>query len=329
MRRRHFETLRPVCPLCRAPLDADFESDELIEGIVVCTNPECRREYPVIDGIPILVGAIRAWLAANPLQVLLRDDLSPAIESLLGDVLGPGSQYDTQRQHAGIYADDHYGGGGAAVRLLSDVGGEGPFLDLGCATGGTTFALAARGLTVGVDLNFAMLRVAASVLKSGRARYARRRVGVVYDRVDVAVETPHRELVDFWCCDAAALPFADATFGTVVCLNLVDCTPSPQHVLHELARGVRSGGQAIVSTPYDWSASATPVEQWLGGHSQRGAEGGAAEPVLRRVMSEQFELVSEREVPWRVRLHDRSAVDYAVHVVTGRKRPSPGERIEG
>lgn len=321
MRRRHFDTLRPVCPLCRAPLSADFEGDELIEGIIVCTNPECRREYPVIDRIPILVGAIRAWLTANPLQVLMRDDLSPVIESLLGDVLGPGSPYDTQRQHAGIYADDHYGGGGAASRLLNDVQGDAPLLDLGCATGGTTFRLASSGLTVGVDLNFAMLRVAASVLRTGRARYARRRVGVVYARIDAEVDVPNRELVDFWCCDAAALPFAEATFGTVASLNLIDCTPSPQHVLHEIARVTRAGGQAIVSTPYDWSASATPVEQWLGGHSQRGPEAGAAEPLLRRVMSESFEIVREEEnVPWRVRLHDRSAVEYSVHVVTGRRR---------
>jgi SAM-dependent methyltransferase/uncharacterized protein YbaR (Trm112 family) len=323
LRRRHFETLRPVCPLCRAPLSAGFTSDELMEGIIVCTNPQCRREYPVIDGIPILVGAIRAWLAANPLQVLLRDDLSPVLESLIGDVLGPGSSYDTQRQHVGIYADDHYGGGGAASRLLQDVEGDTPLLDLGCATGGTTFRLADRGLTVGVDLNFAMLRVAAGVLRSGRARYARRRVGVVYDRVDIPVDVPNRELVDFWCCDAAALPFAEATFGSVVSLNLIDCTPAPQQVVAEIARTLRDGGQAIVSTPYDWSASATPVEHWLGGHSQRGPESGAAEPMLRRLMSDSFEIEHEDDVPWRVRLHDRSAVDYAVHLVTARRKPAP------
>lgn len=333
MRRSHFEALQPVCPLCRAPLALSSiergDAHDVLEGIVVCTGRACAREYPIIDGIPIFVGAIRTWLAANPLQVLLRDDLSASIESLLGDVLGPGSAYDTLRQHTGIYADDHYGsGGGAALRVLArglDAAHElaGPALDAGCATGRTTFALAERtsALTVGIDLNFAMLRIASQALRAGRVRYARRRVGVVYERREDDVTLPARERVDFWCCDAAALPFGDATFGIAASLNLVDCTPSPADVLRELGRVVRGGGTALVATPYDWSASATPVEGWLGGHSQRGPHGGAAEPILRALLAEDFAIEGEdASVPWRVRLHDRSAVEYDVHLVVARRK---------
>ena len=117
MRRLHFETLRPLCVVCdaRAPLAVARalveRGDDLIEGIVVCSSDACRREYPVVDGIPILVGPIRAWLSANPLQLLQRGDLSAEVESLIGDVLGSGSAFDTTRQHAGIYAGSHYGGG--------------------------------------------------------------------------------------------------------------------------------------------------------------------------------------------------------------------------
>jgi len=73
---------------------------DVLEGIVVCTNPDCQREYPVIDGIPILVAAIRAWITANPLQVLQRDDLSPELESLLGDAQGPASAFDVVPHHS-------------------------------------------------------------------------------------------------------------------------------------------------------------------------------------------------------------------------------------
>ena len=322
MRRRHFETLQPRCPLCRGALSVDFEGDDLIEGIITCTG--CRREYPVVDGIPILVGPIRAWLAANPLQLLSREDLTPALESLIGDVLGPGSQYDTLRQHVGMYADDHYGGGGAAARLLDRAldssAADAPLLDVGCATGGTTFRLAEHGLTLGVDLNFAMLRLAASVLWDGKARYARRRVGVVYDRVELDVDVATAESVDFWCCDASALPFRDGTFATVSSLNLVDCTPAPHQTLAETARVLRSGGRALISTPYDWSPAATPLEQWLGGHSQRGGERGASEPSLRASLGDAFTIEREDNVPWRVRLHDRSAVEYDVHLAVARRR---------
>jgi SAM-dependent methyltransferase/uncharacterized protein YbaR (Trm112 family) len=328
LQRRHFETLRPVCPVCDtgAPLKIERaireEGDDLVEGILVCSNERCRREYPVIDGIPILVAAIRGWLAANPLQVLQRDDLSAEIESLLGDVLGSGSAFDTQRQHTGIYAGTHYGDGAPPLEtLLPPL--DGPALDIGCATGGTTFRIAARSaaLTLGVDLNFAMLRIAARALREGRVRYARRRVGLVYDRVEREVDVPARELVDFWCCDAAALPFAPATFGAVASLNLLDCTATPAAALAALARVLRPGGTAVIATPYDWSASATPVENWIGGHSQRGPHAGASEPLLRALLeAEGLEIVSEEEnVPWSVRLHDRSRVEYGVHAIVARR----------
>ena len=75
-----------------------------------------------------------------------------------------------------------------------------PAIDVGCATGGTTFAIARAhtALTLGVDLNFAMLRVASRALREGRVRYAQRRVGVVYDRRELDVdrdERPRRLLV--------------------------------------------------------------------------------------------------------------------------------------
>jgi SAM-dependent methyltransferase/uncharacterized protein YbaR (Trm112 family) len=328
LRRPHFDALRPICPLCRAPLAIGpvirEDAEGIDEGIVVCNG--CAREYPIVDGIPVIVGPIRAWLSANPLQLLQRNDLSPVLESLIGDVLGPGSQYDTQRQHVGMYAGDHYGtDGGGAIRLLDhlpEIVDAGPALDTGCATGGTTFALARRtgAMTLGIDLNFAMLRVATRVLHEGRAQYARRRIGLVYDRVEDDVEVDARELVDFWCCDAAALPFADETFALAASINVADCTPSPRETLAELARVLRRGGCALISTPYDWAPTATPYENWLGGHSQRGPHHGAAEPLLRAIVAESLVIESEDEhVPWRVRLHDRSSVDYDVHVLIARK----------
>lgn len=329
MRRAHFDALRPVCPVCRAGAIAighviREDGDDLIEGILSCTTAECLREYPVIDGIPILVGPIRAWLSANPLQVLLRDDLSPDLESLLGDVLGAGSPYDTIRQHTGIYAHDHYETHSArslldrALQRAKPAGGYA--IDVGCSAGGTTFALAERvqQLTVGVDLNFAMLRIASRALREGRVRYARRRVGLVYDRHEVDVETPQRELVDFWCCDAATLPFADTTFALASSLNVIDCVGAPRETLHELAR---VAGTIVLATPYDWSTSATPVESWLGGHSQRGPHRGASEPVLHKLLADAGLTVVDEEshLPWRVRLHERSSVDYDVHLVVAKR----------
>jgi SAM-dependent methyltransferase/uncharacterized protein YbaR (Trm112 family) len=333
VRRGHFAALAPVCPVCRnAPLTIASalreHGDDVIEGILSCTNGQCLREYPIVDGIPVIVAAIRTWLASHPLQVLLREDLSPELESLLGDALGPGSQFDSIRQHTGMYAADHYGHGAAASLLthalgLAGDGIDGPAIDTGCSVGGTTFTLAAetRRMTLGVDLNFAMLRIASRALREGVVRYPLRRVGVVYERQELPFDPLSKELVDFWCCDVAALPVAAATFALAASLNVLDCVPSPHETLTELTRVLRPRGQAVLATPYDWSPNATPIEQWLGGHSQRGPHRGASEPVLRTLLGPELEVVAEEEaLPWQVRVHDRSTMRYDVHLVVAAKR---------
>jgi SAM-dependent methyltransferase len=151
---------------------------------------------------------------------------------------------------------------------------------------------------------------------------------VVYDRRCVTVPTDHAANLDFWACDVAALPFADGTFALATALNLIDCVQSPRDVLAELSRTLRPDGRAILTTPYDWSPVATPIESWLGGHSQRSVNRGASEPVLRALLTPgghpaalgTLTVESERaEVPWHVRLHERSTVAYKLHLIVAKK----------
>jgi SAM-dependent methyltransferase/uncharacterized protein YbaR (Trm112 family) len=357
VRLRHFEALRPVCPVCQAqgeaaPLGlatvARREGDCVLEGVLHCARTACRREYPILDGVPVLIADLRSF-AANQFQALmLRDDLSATLESLLGDACGPGSAFDVQRQHLSCYARDHYGDfdpeesgseppPGAVPRLLrrglelAPPRPAGPVLDVGCSVGRTTFALAETTdeLVLGVDLNFAMLRLAQGVLRRGVVRYPRRRVGVVYDRREFAVDLPHRERVDFWACDALALPFAAEGFGLAVSLNLLDCVASPRDLLAGVAVLLRPGAPLVLSTPYDWAPGATAMEAWLGGHSQRGPDGGAGEPVLRSLLTPGAHplavpgvriLAEVADCPWQVRLHDRSTVHYQAHLLVAEKQ---------
>ena len=116
-------------------------------------------------------------------------------------------------------------------------------------------------------------------------------------------------------------------------LNLLDAIPDPLGHLRELARVLRSGGQAMIGSPYDWSASATAVEGWLGGHSQRGPGGGASESVVRALLTpgahpaslEDLHLTGEiDDIPWSVRLHDRATMLYRVHLSLAEKRLAGG-----
>lgn len=318
------------------------------QGSLLCSHPECRSEYPIIDGIPILVADLRKYISENLVAILGRDDLPADTESLIGDCCGPGSLFDAQRQHLSTYAFDHYADldpnetpddhspPGAILRLLNQaLEGLGawpaaPLLDLGCSVGRSTFELAqhTHEPVLGMDLNFNMLRMASEILNRGIVRYPKRRVGIVYERREFPVRFPQMEQVDFWVGDALAPPFAPGGFGGVFSLNLLDCLPEPYRHLHEIARLLVADGKALLATPFDWNQNATPMEAWIGGHSQRAETRGLAEPLLRTLLTPGehpqavagLELVGEpHERPWSLRLHDRSTMQYRVHCLALRK----------
>ncbi len=368
MRRGHFETLRPVCPVCGAGSNTGFplriaqvvreEDAHVIEGILHCTNQNCLREYPILDGIPLIVANIRQYVSENILALHGRRDLSDVTESLLGDCCGPGSAFDQTRQHLSSYAWDHYGDldpiepaseprPGSMLKCLeaglraAEPLPPGPFIDIGCSVGRGTFALGERrkGLVLGVDLNFPMLRLAAEVLRHGTVRYPRRQVGLVYERREFRAQFENLDNVDFWACDGAALPFSANTFALATNLNVLDCVYAPRELLVSLSRVLMEGGKAVLSCPYDWSAAATPLEAWLGGHSQRSPRAGSSEGILRALLTPNshpgsintLRMTAERnDLAWNVRLHERSTMTYKAHlVVAERLRESRGPHVKG
>jgi SAM-dependent methyltransferase/uncharacterized protein YbaR (Trm112 family) len=357
----HFEKLRPLCPRCKQAdgssslLDirsvAKKTHDSVIEGILVCSNRQCMGEYPVIDGVPIIVADLRNYVSQNILPILSRSDLGETTESLLGDCCGPGSAFDSYRQHLSTYTFDHYGDldpaerrdsqflPGSVLNLLQtgisqlEERADGPAIDMGCAVGRTSFELAKKvdDLILGIDLNFAMLRTAAAVLHDGRVAYPRRRVGIAFDKREFPATLEGASKVDFWACDATSLPFADETFSLAASLNVLDCAQSPYDHLREVGRILKPNGGALLSAPYDWNVNATPVEAWLGGHSQRSESRGASEIMLRSLLAggehpyavQELEIVCDFEaVPWNLRLHDRSFMNYQVHLLVARKKPT-------
>ena len=361
MKRLHFDALAPVCPACRtasgaAPLRvAAIERahgeggawTDLLEGMLECSNAACVREYPVIDGVPLLVADLSGLLRTGPLAFLMREDLSPRVLSALVDGAGPDSELERVLRFLSHYAADHYGDldpapcpgtpvsspiAGLVHAALDAVGpgmaaADGAQLrvaDLGCGVGRGSFALAARtgGLVVGVDLNLSMLQLASRALRRGMARYPVRRVGMAYTWREHPVPLAGAARVDFWMADAHDLPFADQRFDLVTSLNLIDCLGDPARHLAELDRLLVTDGRLALATPYDWSANATAAGGWIGGHSQRAADGGAAEPRARALFGgphmPRVRLSAEvHGLPWQLRVHDRSTMHYQTHLLVG------------
>jgi SAM-dependent methyltransferase/uncharacterized protein YbaR (Trm112 family) len=346
VRRQHLDRLRPICPTCRAQGRPDApiqpgtviveDDDDIREGVLICTQPVCQREHPIVDGIPIVVSDLASFLTHQLDAMLRREDLSAFTESLLGDAAGPGSVFERERATLGAYARMHWGDFDceeplayeSSLQSLVDVAfgllsgrPSGTWVDLGCGVGRATREIARRSddLAVGVDLSFAMLRVAERARRERRAVFPLRRVGMVFDRRDYALPDMPAERMSFWCCDVNNLPFSVATFHGALSLNVLDCVPSPLQHLTEMARALAGGAPVLLSAPYDWSPNATPLAQWIGGHSQRSDAHGSSAAELRRILRTlDLGLAIEEErdrVPWRVYVNERASMDYAVHML--------------
>lgn len=100
-------------------------------------------------------------------------------------------------------------------------------LDAGCGSGRMLDELRSRGTVIGVDAN------ADAVAATRRRGHAARR------------------------CAIEQMPFADATFDLVTCLDVIEHTPDDRRTLRELRRVTRPGGTLVVTVPaYQslWSA---------------------------------------------------------------------------
>jgi ubiquinone/menaquinone biosynthesis C-methylase UbiE/uncharacterized protein YbaR (Trm112 family) len=357
MRHAHFEAFKPLCPVCikagrgeRRLVIAEIHhagEDGVQQGILQCSSESCRHEYPVIDGLPVIVPDLRRLLSERGVELLLRTDLDPRLESLVGDAIGPDSWFDATRQMLSTYGWDSYAdldpqehpqdhahqGGptpGAARRclhqLLALFGPSDParVLDVGCAAGRTSFELAAAhpgALVLGLDINLALLSLARAAA-AGQVSYPRRRIGLVYDRRRFPTRFDTSPRVDFWACDAACLPFTAHTADLTTALNLIDCVPGPTQVFVELARVTRPGGGILLATPYDWSQRVTGVENWLGGHSQRAAHAGSAEAFMEVLLQAHRLRAQALSWPWQTRLHERSSVQYQAHLLAIERLPA-------
>lgn len=356
MRLSHFERLRPVCPLCRlnglegrlrlTTVEAEA-GDDVASGILSCEL--CGSEFPILDGMPVIVPEVRRFVQDNLFYLMARSDLTPAVESLLGDAAGPGSGLESIRQHVSSYAWDHWGdrdpvapapvpGGGVpgavsrnlaqALDMLEGDLPDGPVLDIGCAAGRTVTDAAERlGRDVlGIDLSVPLARCGRQAVVGGRIDYGLRRVGLVYDRRSYALGHAAGSRGDVWLCDALALPFSAGTFALAIGMNVVDCMRDPRAGLVEISRVLADDGRAVLSVPFDWAGQVTPVEAWLGGHSQRSVHAGSPEAILDLLLSEGPLAAGTlrragvpAEAPWHVRLHDRSCMYYSAYLVVARK----------
>jgi len=68
-------------------------------------------------------------------------------------------------------------------------------------------------------------------------------------------------VVDAWA-DALALPFADGSFDSVLCSEVLEHVPEPGQLFAEAARVLKPGGMMILSTPQTWGVHEPPHDYY-------------------------------------------------------------------
>lgn len=179
-------------------------------------------------------------------------------------------------------------------------------LDLGCAVGGASFALARHcAEVIGLDFSQQFIGLAGRLRQRGSLRFKSFEEGdLTQARRAVVPPDIERRRVKFEVGDAMRLRPDLGQFDVVFMANLIDRLEDPSQCLERLPGLLRPGGQLIVASPYTWLASYTPRENWLGGCA-RGGRPVRTFDGLRRILSPHFKLARRLDVPFLLREHAR------------------------
>jgi SAM-dependent methyltransferase/uncharacterized protein YbaR (Trm112 family) len=323
-----------VCPGCRShvhdggELRIDVRTLERSGDTLVC---ECGRRYPIVDDVPIVMADPSGFVRTEILTIVERD-LPPAVAQLLVEDQPDDAPYARLLEHVSIYLDAHWGdraqprpdgpGAGFAAQAVVDritaraSTRVSTAVELGCSAGRVVAALSAGAdHVVGVDLHHGILRRARRLLAGERLAFARRVAGRHYT-VATLSDGPRTDNVSLLCADALDPPLVPGAFDRVVALNVLDSCRSPRQLLAVMTALCKTGGEIIVSSPYNWQSSILEETERFGG-----ADPATALTAILRdgELGARYEIEDEAELPWTLRRDARSAVAYCIHYVRARK----------
>jgi SAM-dependent methyltransferase len=335
-----------VCPACRlrtgrgremhtvslAATLRHFADGGIDSAILACDNEACRRRYPVLGGVPILVGDAVTHTARFGVA-LVEGELAPELQALLAEPGPDDAPYAQTVEHLSIYLDAHWGdraapppdgptapfGMEALVRKLGERARHpvARAVELGCGVGRGVAELAhGAELAVGIDLAPAPLKRARHILAGAALAYARRVAGRHYQTATIAA-APALTNAALVCGDALDPPLAPASFQRVVALNLLDALPSPPQLLSVVDGLCAPGGELILATPYAWQSAIVADAERLGRHDPAGE--------LRRRLAAgagleaRYAIEDEDELGWSLRRDARSGTVYRLHWLRARK----------
>lgn len=179
-------------------------------------------------------------------------------------------------------------------------------LDIGCATGRSSFELAkAFGHVDALDFSARLIQAPVRLQEFGTQRYLIQDEGelVSYkearlDRLGLA-ETANK--VAFVQGDACNLRAKFTGYDLVFAGNLIDRLYDPARLLAMIHERIRPGGLFVLTSPYTWLQEFTERPKWLGGFKDATGENFSTMDGLKDVLGAHFKLIETRDIPLVIR----------------------------
>ncbi len=211
------------------------------------------------------------------------------------------------------YGESYFGVPNFPVACIAEVSKHLPgrktqrALDIGCATGRSSFELAHHFEHVdALDFSARLIQAPSALQSSGVQRYALQDEGELVSYKEITLdELGYQSVADkvnFMQGDACNLPDKFADYDLVFAGNLIDRLYDPALFLQLIKGRIRQGGLLVITSPYTWLEEFTERDKWLGGYKAATGENYTTLEGLRDTLAPQFRQVGrECDVPFVIR----------------------------
>ncbi|MFK7854616.1 MAG: 5-histidylcysteine sulfoxide synthase [Granulosicoccus sp.] len=180
-------------------------------------------------------------------------------------------------------------------------------LDLGCATGRSSFELARHFSHVdALDFSARLIQAPSALQSSGIQRYAIQDEGDIVSFKEINIQdlgyADVAQKVSFMQGDACNLPDKFTDYDLVFAGNLIDRLYDPLLFLTTIKDRIRPGGLLVLTSPYTWLEEFTEKDKWLGGFKAGTGENYTTLEGLRDALAPEFVAEgSPQDVPFVIR----------------------------
>ncbi len=180
-------------------------------------------------------------------------------------------------------------------------------LDLGCATGRSSFELARHFDHVdALDFSARLIQAPSQLQSSGLQRYAIQDEGDLVSYKEISLgDLGYADIsnkVSFMQGDACNLPEKFDNYDLVFAGNLIDRLYDPSLFLELIKGRIKTGGFLVITSPYTWLEDFTEREKWLGGFkAETGENFTTLEGIAQGLSPEFVQHGDAQDVPFVIR----------------------------